>query len=209
VDRISEFVPDPIFESKPYKEKLPHAHGQIAFTVRARLPWHREPHVNVMVEMTQNEQVLAEPKLMPLIYDYDNAFPYKIWSYSLEEIVCEKLRAILQNVKKLHEVGWTRSRARDYYDLWRILSSYKESLNREELLEILPRKCAHKSVSWRTPEDFFNEDYLRGIRSSWEKWLAPLVSELPPYEDVLENLNVLLDELLLENLASEKRRETL
>ncbi len=170
-------MPNPLFERTPYKEKLPLAHGQIAFTIRARLPWHREPHVNVMVEVTQHEPVLAQAKLMSLIYDYDDKFPYKIWTYSLEEIVCEKLRAILQNVKKLHEVGWTRSRARDYYDLWRILSSYKESLNREEILEILPQKCAHKGVSWKAPDDFLNELYLKGIHSSWEKWLAPLTGD--------------------------------
>ena len=25
--------------------------------------------------------------------------------------------------------GWTRSRARDYYDLWRVLSAYKDDLD--------------------------------------------------------------------------------
>lgn len=208
MDTIAEFVPNPLFESQPYKEKQPHAHGQLAFTIRAQLPWHRNPHVNVMIEITRNERVISQPKLLPLIYDYGETFPYNIWTYSLEEIVCEKLRAILQNVKKLHEIGWTRSRARDYYDLWRILKDYGDVLNGEEIDKILPEKCALKDVSWNTVDDFFHESYLKGIQDSWDKWLAPLVSDLSPYADVISHLKALLDELLLPQASWEKSRQS-
>ena len=170
----------------------------MAFTVKARLPWHRDPYVNVMIEITKNERVMTQPKLLPLIYDYEGVFPYEVWTYSLEEIVCEKLRAILENVKKLHEVGWTRPRARDYYDLWRILSSHLRELNQQEILNVLPDKCADKNVSWNTSDDFFSEAYLKGIQSSWDKWLDPLVSNLPKSEKVLEELRGLLNKLLHE-----------
>ncbi|PYV80988.1 MAG: hypothetical protein DMG05_30700, partial [Acidobacteria bacterium] len=49
--------------------------------------------------------------------------------YALEEIVAEKLRAILQHFEKLEVRGWSRSRARDYYDLWRILATYQDQMN--------------------------------------------------------------------------------
>jgi predicted nucleotidyltransferase component of viral defense system len=35
--------------------------------------------------------------------------------------MAEKLRAIRQHVEKLKDTGWSRSRARDYYDVWRVL----------------------------------------------------------------------------------------
>lgn len=194
---VSEFSPNPLFECEPYKEKLPHTHGQLAFIVRARLPWHREPYIKVMIEVTKEERVMTQSKLLPLIYDYEEKFPYTIWTYSLEEIVCEKLRAILQNVKKLHEVGWTRSRARDYYDLWRILSVHLENLNQKEILDILPHKCLDKNVSWKTSDDFFNEAYLKEIQFSWDKWLKPLVSNLPASKKVLPELRILLNKLLI------------
>jgi predicted nucleotidyltransferase component of viral defense system len=194
---IAEFAPNPVILCERYQEKLPHTHGQIAFTVRTRLPWHREPYVCVMIEVTKDERVMTRPQLKQLFYDYESDFPYKILTYSLEEIVSEKLRAILQNVKKLHEVGWTRSRARDYYDLWRILSVHKADINRKEILDILPHKCSGKNVFWKTPEDFFNEPYLKSIRSSWNKWLNPLVPNIPPSEVVLEELRVLLNDILL------------
>jgi len=196
-DRIAEFSPSPLIKCERYKEKRPHAHGQIAFTIRARLPWHRDPHVSVMIEITRGERVLTQPKLRDLIYDYEGEFPYNIMTYSLEEIICEKLRAILQNVKKLHEVGWTRSRARDYYDLWRILSSHMEVINQKEILDVLPHKCADKGVSWNTPDDFFSEAYLKGIRASWNKWLDSLISTPTQSEEVLGELRILLNKLLL------------
>ena len=36
---------------------------------------------------------------------------------------------LLQHVEKLQERGWSRSRARDYYDLWRIFNAYGGHLN--------------------------------------------------------------------------------
>ena len=48
----------------------------------------------------------------------------KLEVYDINEIVVEKMRALLQFAKKLHERGWGRSRVRDYYDLWRIFGTY-------------------------------------------------------------------------------------
>ncbi|MFP3940911.1 MAG: nucleotidyl transferase AbiEii/AbiGii toxin family protein [Acidobacteriota bacterium] len=41
-----------------YVERDPHPGGQEAFTIRARLPWHREPRTRVMIEITKDEEVL-------------------------------------------------------------------------------------------------------------------------------------------------------
>ena len=196
-EQVSEFVPDPIFQSHVYKEKLPHPHGQIAFTIRARLPWHKEPHVRVMVEITQDEPIMSQSKLLPIIYDYEGNFQYKIQTYSLEEIVCEKLRAILQHIKKLHETGWSRSRSRDYYDLWYIFLVKGEMLDFEEIREILPKKCNVKAVSWKSVDDFFSEAYLKKIRLEWDKWLGSLVPHLPKYGEVIKDLRVMLEKLLM------------
>ena len=60
--------------------------------------------------------------------------------YKLEEIIAEKIRAILQFAAKLHERGWGRSRARDYYDLWRIFKEYRDYIN----LDIIPSMVLQK-----------------------------------------------------------------
>ena len=62
------------------------------------------------------------------IHDYEESLEAKVRTYSLEEIIAEKLRAVLQQTRTLRERGWTRSRARDYYDIWRILRNYRSQL---------------------------------------------------------------------------------
>ena len=46
--------------------------------------------------------------------------------YSLEEVIAEKLRAILQQAGMSERCGWSRSSAREYYDLWQVLDTYRE-----------------------------------------------------------------------------------
>lgn len=108
--------------------------------------------------------------------------------YSLEEIVVEKLRALLQHAKILQERGWSRSRARDYYDLWRIFSAYREELELGELESLLRRKCALRDVAFDTLDDFFEPGIVGLVRETWEQWLGPLVTDLPAVEVVLEEL---------------------
>ena len=64
----------------------------------------------VMIEVTWGEPLVFPPITKPLIQDYRGISDGQLMVYSLEEIVLEKLRAILQHTKKLHEREWTRSR---------------------------------------------------------------------------------------------------
>ena len=59
------------------------------------------------------------------------------------------------------EKGWVRSRVRDFYDLWRILDQYKETLETEKIKENFLKKCDLKKITFTTPEQFFNEEYLK------------------------------------------------
>ena len=51
------------------------------------------------------------------MHEYGEPLSAELQVYSLEEIVAEKLRALLQQAKMFERHGWSRSRARDYYDL--------------------------------------------------------------------------------------------
>ena len=112
---LDEYAPVEI-RCERYAEKEPHPGGQEAFTIRARFPWQREPLTRVMVEITVDEKVLADPVERAVMHEYGEDFDARILVYSLEEIIAEKLRAILQHAQRLKERGWGRSRARDYYD---------------------------------------------------------------------------------------------
>jgi predicted nucleotidyltransferase component of viral defense system len=108
--------------------------------------------------------------------------------YALEEIVAEKLRAILQHVEMLEQRGWSRSRARDYYDLWRVLGAYKDQMDFSGFTSFLREKCAVRNVGFDNAEDFFQEAMLTYVEKTWDQWLGPLVPRLPAFETVISEL---------------------
>src|SRR6266511_4824983 len=64
--------------------------------------------------------------------------------------------------------GWNRPRARDYYDLWRILRDFGPSLKNIDLSGLLRRKSAHRGVSYNSLDDFFTADLEAEARRNWE-----------------------------------------
>ena len=117
VKLLDEYAPVEIVCER-YTEREPHPGSQEAFTIRARLPWQRQPHTRVMIETAVDEKVLKPVQNRKVIHEYGEPLEAEVCVYSLEETVAEKLRAILQHVERLEQRGWGRSRARDYYDLW-------------------------------------------------------------------------------------------
>lgn len=190
-NKLEDILPDPLITVEKYTENKPHPEGQVAYTIRCKLPWHPEPRVKVMVEITRNEPVLIAPLEREAITPYGNLLDNMnsgLKVYALEEIIAEKLRAILQNIKKLHEIGWSRSRVRDYYDLWRILNDYKNEINLKALPELTNKKCKLKDVSFEKVDDFFDALLIENAKKDWEQWLKPLVNNLPEFDLVISEL---------------------
>ena len=171
-----------------YKEKESHPGGQEAFNIRGKFPWHRQFLPKVMVEITTEEPTQIEPVKRPILHGYEEEIFQEINVYSLEEIIAEKMRAILQHFKKLEERGWTRSRARDYYDIWRIINGYSNALRMEIISPLFLEKCKVKEVEFTNPGDFFDNILLDYIAKTWEQWLGPLVPDLPPFKLVIDDL---------------------
>jgi predicted nucleotidyltransferase component of viral defense system len=114
----------------------------------------------------------------------------------LEEIVAEKLRAILQHAQMLRQRGWSRSRARDYYDLWRILSIYRDSMDLSDFNDFLHEKCAVRSVDFTDAEAFFEELTLGHVEKTWDQWLGTLVPGLPSFAQVIGELRPMVVALI-------------
>ena len=184
---LDEYAPVEI-SCERYTEKEPHPGGQEAFTIRARFPWHRQPHTRVIVEASVDEQILMPAQQRAVIHEYGEPLDAEMSVYALEEIVAEKLRAILQHAEKLEHRGWSRSRARDYYDLWRVLHRYQDEMHLDGFRAFLMKKCAVRQVSFDGADDFFEPTMLAYVERTWENWLGPLVAELPPFELVVEEL---------------------
>jgi predicted nucleotidyltransferase component of viral defense system len=171
-----------------YEERDPHPGGQEAFIVRVQFPWQRNPHCRIKIEVTHEEPVLLAPDTRPLIHGYEEDLVVEVRCYVLEEIVVEKMRSLLQTHQKLVKRGWNRPRARDYYDLWRVLETYGDNLKREQLADLLQKKCEHRNVSFISIDDFFSEELVSEAHRHWDTSLRPFVSDLPASDVVLREL---------------------
>lgn len=187
VKLLDEYAPVEIF-CKRYTEKESHPAGQEAFTIRARFPWQRRAQTRIMIETAVDEKILKSAPKRKIIHEYGEPLEAEVRVYALEEIVAEKLRAILQHVEQLEERGWSRSRARDYYDLWRVLGTYKDRMDLSDFSAFLREKCAVRDVDFTGPEDFFQEPMLAYVEKTWDQLLGPLVLGLPSFETVIGEL---------------------
>ena len=187
VSLLGEYAPVEM-ACQRYTEGEPHPGGQEAFVIRSRFPWHSRLHTRVMIEATVDEPILWPFENRRVIHEYEEPFEAEVQVYSLEEVVAEKLRAILQHSATLSSRGWSRSRARDYYDLWRVLGAYKDQMDLTGFDSLLDQKCAVRDVAFNGPEDFFHDPMLAYVASTWEQSLGLLVPGLPPFETVIDEL---------------------
>jgi len=189
----------------PYTQKHPHPEGQQAFVIEAKMPWQREFLTKAYVEISFEEKVILPSIERAIIHPYDSFFDFCIQTYDLNEVVAEKIRALLQFSKKLHERGWARSRVRDDYDLWSILSTYKEKIDTEALPELVHQKCAAKGIVFNGIEDIFNNTLMKNAQQEWERWLKDIVIPfLPDRTMVLESLQKNLGNIFAHNSQLER-----
>ena len=182
--------------SERYTEREPHPGGQEAFSIRARFPWQSRPQTRVMIEVTMDERVLLPAERRQVMHDYGEPLNAGVNVYPLKEIMAEKLRALLQQARMSEMRGWSRSRARDYYDLRRVLGTYRKQMDLAGFDALLEEKCAVRGVDFAGPEDFFHKEMLAYVEATWELWLGPLVPGLPPFETVIDGLRPQIEMLV-------------
>lgn len=122
-----------------------------------------------------------EPLAVPVIdhdHTYEDVPPVTVSTYSSEEIFVEKLRSIYQ-----------RARARDYYDIYRILQ--QESFDEHTIYTALQDKAAAQTVVLDL-ENGLPEDDLDAVRAYWHRALDRLVTEQLPFETVVDRIDTYL-----------------
>jgi len=188
---LSEHGPFSI-EAVRRPEHEPHPGGQDAFLVRVQFPWHPRPLCQIKVEITHDELVVLKPMKRALIHGYDEDLRPRVSCYRLEEIIAEKLRALLQTHQRLVTRGWGRQHARDYYDLWRVLDTFLDTLVAKDISRALTAKAEHRLVSSVGITDFFTDELVATARDQWEGSLGSVVTHLPECDSTLEKLRELL-----------------
>ena len=169
-------------------EKDPHPGGQEAFEIRGQLPWHTSSDIPVKIEITVDELIAWPVERRSVMHGYGELLDVELQIYSPTEVVAEKLRAIRQQLKLLEERGWIRNRARDYYDLWRVLGEFGDSVDRLNFIGRLHDKCKLRNVDFEGPDDFFDSRVADDVKQGWESSLAALVPNLPAFDTVMGEL---------------------
>ncbi len=183
---------------KIYQEDSPHPHGQKAYVILTQLFWHRNPFIKVMIEITRDELIINPAEIRKIIHPYGEILEEKVQVYSLEEIIMEKLRAIIQQIIKMHEKGWGRSRARDFYDIWMIYNKYQDSIDNKKIRANIHQKFTVKQLEFKSIDDFFDQKYIGEVIRTWNQWLGPFVKDLPDSAKVLHEVrNNILPEIFL------------
>lgn len=112
----------------------------------------------------------------------------KVLAYPLEEVLAEKMRSLLE-----------RGKARDYYDVWRLLKEKSSSLDLKLLGTVLLKKLSHKGLTITGIHDFLHQD-IGILNQYWENDLEQQIIPLPSLDDVIEELRAMLDKLVAPHL---------
>ncbi len=134
------------------------------------------------VDFTADEVIVAKPLKRPLnrMYSDEAKPPCKILCYSLEEILAEKMRTILQ-----------RTEPRDLYDVWRLLKEHTQEMNLTLTKNIFDAKCRFKGIHVKSLDDFLPARKIEKYQTAWQKRLGDQVQELSPLKTVVREMKQL------------------
>jgi predicted nucleotidyltransferase component of viral defense system len=125
-----------------------------------------------------------EPIVFPIV-DHDHAYEdvpaFSLPAYSIEEIFVEKLRSLFQ-----------RARARDYYDIYRLLE--QESFDDNEIVSALREKARANDMEIALGQGVPEGD-MEAVRAYYEQALDRLVTEELSFDMVAERIDAYLQQL--------------
>ncbi len=141
-----------------------------------------ECHTKISFDIRLYEYIHFSEKLISkkILHNYSDSHMIisEIVCYSVEEILSEKLRALLQR-------KWGESR--DYYDIW-YLKNNVDNIDWSLVVEAFDVKCQFKNVVYNDVEDFFMPNRILHVIANWENRLSHQLSEPIDREKVLIEL---------------------
>jgi predicted nucleotidyltransferase component of viral defense system len=128
----------------------------------------------VKVDISRSEQLVFEPVLNNVLVGYSDQEGHQLLCYSLEEVLVEKLRCVMQ-----------RMQARDFYDIWYLLEI--NNMDIEFYSAEFRQKCESKEID---PTEFHAklEQRLPQYKGRWQTSMADQIKDLPDFETVLREV---------------------
>jgi len=136
----------------------------------------RQKLPSVKIHLTFDEPILTDAVIRPIRPRYSDHSGFEMTCYSKEEIIAEKMRALLQQQMK-----WPRPR--DLYDLWFILCRSEERFQPEKIKNLFVEKCKVRQIQ---PDSagLISENLREWNKDSWGNILRPLIRAVPDFDKV-------------------------
>lgn len=124
----------------------------------------------VKIDISRNERIIFQPIIKQIFLDYSDQEVHQLLCYSLEEVLIEKMRSVIQ---------WMQ--ARDFYDIWYLLEIH--GLEVDFYIEEFKIKCESKNID---PADFHNKLVQRmpQYRGRWKSSMSDQIQELSDFDEV-------------------------
>lgn len=120
-----------------------------------------------------------EPATRSVTPLYSDLSGFTVATYTKEEILAEKMRALLQQQTK-----WPRPR--DLYDLWFILCSEGEKFEWEKLCGLFAAKCRARKLD--PDPTLLVSDVLKSTNERvWSPQLSAVMATVPRFADVWQD----------------------
>jgi predicted nucleotidyltransferase component of viral defense system len=128
----------------------------------------------VKVDISRSEKLVFEPVLNDVFIGYTDQEEHQLLCYSLEEVLVEKLRSVMQ-----------RMQARDFYDIWYLLEIH--NMDVDFYIPEFRQKCENKAIN---PTEFHTKlkHRLLQYKGRWQKSMADQIQDLPDFESVLREV---------------------
>lgn len=163
--------------------------GQITFGARMtfsgplQLP--RAERQRIRFDLTRDELVVDPPEERDVFHGYSDAPnpPARVRCYSLNEVLAEKLRALVER----------SGRARDVYDVVNVGRNLRTDLAPEDIVGIATEKFRFKDLEDPTPELIIEAIDPGVLEVDWGQALRHQLPVLPPVDEFLAALSEVLD----------------
>ncbi len=131
------------------------------------------------VYLTADEVIVEAPTCLPLRRTYsDESEPTTgVLTYTLEEILAEKMRTLLQ-----------RTEPRDLYDVWRLLTVHESDIDLFRTKQVFDAKCRFKGLAPETWTGFLTKERVERFAAAWDRRLGEQVEDLQPLDTVIRHM---------------------
>ena len=147
---------------------------------------------SIKIEIILFEEVYFNVENREVTHDYSDSLSKEANSipcYSINEVLAEKLRALIQR---------SYTAPRDIYDIW-YLANNEEELNWSEIVKAFYYKMKIKGLTFTGVDQMLNPENNKQLSAAWQNSLAHQIKPeyLPEYELVRKELEHLFKKYLI------------